>query len=447
MTAPRDQDRLRLAGEYLLFLTGGAVWYWIDDRNIADWDYESLEQRLTLDAFRYDNNSFAINFIYHPLSGSAFHAFARSNDLGLLESIGWGLLVSGGWEVVLEFKERISINDTLVTTGAGVPLGEFVYKLGLHLRDGPEWLKWALAFPVAFHDAWDGVEVDGPSRYWTRFRFAYDAGGARVDGGEAFPVHGISFDGEIASIPGYLAEGRFERFFSEGDVVSLRFRTGFGEGSGLDVSSDVTMLGLHRQSISAGAGGLHGEAVTLGTSVAWLYRAEEHEAWDDRLSVLGLPGLALDAHVLSGPVALHIAGRGYVTFSGVSSAAYGDWQEANPEQRAKSILRKEGYYYAWGAWATLSIELTLGPLALGADASWATFDSHEGLDRTQSEVTADVDARDTATDYGAYARLGPFGTRLYLQLELRSRTRESRVETATARARMLRASLALGIEL
>ena len=448
MRAPRDQDRLRLAGEYVLFLTGGAVWYFIDDRNIADWDYESLQQRLTLDAFRYDNNTFAINFIYHPLSGAAFHAFARSNDLGMLESIGWGFLVSAGWEVVLEFKERISINDTLVTTGAGIPLGEFVYKLGLHLRDGPAWMKWVLAFPVAFHDAWDGVGSDeGPSRFYTRFRIAYDVGGARADGGDAFPVHGVGFDGVIASIPGYLREGRFERFFTEGDVVSLAFRVGIGEGSGLDVLSDVTLLGLHRQDIGAGAGGLHGEAITIGTSLAWLYRAEEHERWSDRISILGLPGLALDAHVLSGATALHLGLRGWATFSGVESHAFDAWESANPAQRSKSILERERYYYAWGLWARAHLELVLGPVTLGGLVSWATFDSDEGLDRTQEELTADVAAFDDALDLRAYARLGPLAGPLYFELALTRRTRTSRVERARAEHELVRAEALLGLQL
>src|SRR5688572_18662378 len=78
---PRGEDPLRAALEDLAFLAGGLIWYWIDDRNVLDWDIKSIDERFDESAYRFDNNQFPINFIGHALSGSAFYFMPRSNGL------------------------------------------------------------------------------------------------------------------------------------------------------------------------------------------------------------------------------------------------------------------------------------------------------------------------------------------------------------------------------
>lgn len=438
-----DPDRLRTALEMVAALGGGTVWYWLDrERNVADWDYESIEQRFTLDAFRYDNNDFPINFIWHPLSGSAFHAFSRANDLGLLESVGWSLAASFAWEFLLEFKERISVNDILVTTGAGTALGEFMHRLGQHLRGSHPVLRWVFGFPVTFHDALDGGPSPAVPPMWHRFRLAYDAGAQRVDGGGATFVQGLAFDGAFVAIPGYLADGTFDRLFAEADFVSLRARAGLGEGASLDVLADTLLLGWYHQSLS----GRSGESAALGAALSFLYRNEHHGGWDDRVSLLGLPGPAFDVEALAGPTRLRLSGRLSPTFGGIHSAPYPAWADAHPDQTAKSILRKQGYYYGWGWWGRLEASLTLGALELGGSVAWASLDSHEGLDRTQSAVTADVLANDRLLEWEAYARLSvlPFGG--FVQITTSRRMRTGDVERLSSERSLSHVRGAAGID-
>ena len=79
-------------------LAGGTTWYWLDDRNIVDWDFDSWEQRFSEEAYRFDNNEFPINFIGHALNGAAFYGLSRSNRMDVLSSFLYGAVTSFVWE-------------------------------------------------------------------------------------------------------------------------------------------------------------------------------------------------------------------------------------------------------------------------------------------------------------------------------------------------------------
>jgi hypothetical protein len=113
------------------------------NRQVGDWDFPSLKQRLTFEAWRFDNNPFPINFAWHAYDGSQYHLFARSNDLGLLASMGYGIGTSLAWEFGVEFREKVSINDVIVTTGAGTAIGEAVHWLGRYLESAPS-PRWSM---------------------------------------------------------------------------------------------------------------------------------------------------------------------------------------------------------------------------------------------------------------------------------------------------------------
>lgn len=441
-------DHWQTAAEMALFIGGGAIWYWLDiERNVADWDYDSWKQRMSWDAFAYDNNSFPINFIWHPMSGAGFHLAARANGQSAAGASAYGFLTSFAWEFFLEFKERISINDLVVTTGAGIPIGEFVYKLALDVQDEGDIARWTAGLPVALHDAIDGREprhVD----FWRDVRLSYGIATSTVDGESGPVLHSLTLDGRIVSLPGYLRPGRFARFFTDADVASLRTRfTASAEGTGLDLLADVTLLGLHRQSLAAGPGGLYGDAVTLGTSLAYLYRDEEYGAWHDELSITGLPGAALDTHVFAGPLELHLRGRLHGAFAGVYAAGFDLWEHAHPDQRPKSILLKQGYYYGWGLWSRLEAELRLGALELSASVAYGAFDSHEGFDRTQDAVTADVDAQDTALDWRLLLRWDPIWRGVFVEVGASGQRRASELTTTLIERELVRADASVGISL
>ena len=451
---------LRAGIEMALMLGGGTAWYWIDrEHNVADWDFPSVKQRLTFEAVRFDNNGFGINFLAHPLNGTAFHTWSRANDLSLAESFGFGLGTSLLWEYGFEFREKVSINDVIVTTSAGVAMGEFLHRLGQYVNSAPGggWrgvARWTVGVPTAVHHRLDGVAPSKPARasggagrgvlhdLWHDLRFSYAWTQASTAGDRLGSSHTLRFDGRLVAIPGYLRPGWFLRPFSDADITALRLRASFGNGhSGRALHADTMLLGAHWQRISAAG---RGPAVTVGTSIAYDYVDESHGPWRDRVGVTHLPGLAADLHLRAGPVTFAAHTRLHGDFAGLHAAPFARWQEANPDAVAKSILRKQGYFYGWGWSGRLGASLNMPYLALGGEIFYGRYDSHEGLDRIQDELTSDVEAGATVLDRSLWLRLRPPASRYYAELAASSHRRGARVGSFRDAARLDRYLLRLG---
>lgn len=471
VTRRGEPHYLRGAAEMAIALGGGTAWYWIDrERQVADWDYPSWKQRVTLEAWRFDNNPFGINFIWHALSGSGFHVWSRANDFGLLGSAGVGFATSMAWEYFLEFREKISVNDALVTTGAGIAIGEFVHWLGRYANSAPgddsfarTAFRWTLGLPRAAHDELDhqslfrgDAAVDDlgfSADIWHRFDLDYGLALARssvVQGSDperdSATFHQVRFEGRLAAMPGYLRPGRFRRFFTDGNLPSLALeitsdRSG---GTGVDLFADTVLLGEHRQSIPApGESGI-GHAFTLGSSIAYRYRRQALGQFEDRLGILHLPGAAIDGHLVGRRWRLRVSARLHGDFAGIHALPYHRWKEANPDVVEKTILRKQGYYYGWGGSGRLAVELNLPRLSLGASLAYGYYASQEGLDRNQEEVTADVEANDAVLDYEAWLRATPFGGGGFLEMRLSQQSRRAQLGRFDASQDLRRYSLRLG---
>jgi hypothetical protein len=428
---------LRLAIEETLAVGSGGVWYWLTpEKQVADWDYPSWRQRLTFAAWRFDNNEFDTNFAWHPFSGAGYHVLARSNELSLPAATAAGLGATLAWEYLLEFREKVSVNDVLVETGAALTLGEFVHWLGRYLSSANdrhvagEAASWTLGYWYALHGTLDGRPTPSPERVdplgydadiWHRFRIAQGL----VFTGDSRPrAMRLRLEGELFAMPFHLRPGGIRRFFADANLARLRLWTTFADrGVNHDFLSDVLLLGVHLQDVDARG---HGHAATLGAALAFRYRREYLESWSDRLGVVHLPGPAADLHLLLGDARLTLTARAGADFAGVDSAAYAPWKADHPDVREKSILAKQGYYYAWGASGRLSIEFVLPQLALGGSIWAARWNSQEGLDRSQHAVTADVDAHDRATEHEAWLRVTPLPP-VYVELRTTTTERESRL--------------------
>ncbi len=320
-------------------LASGTTWYWIDrERQVADWDFPSIKDRATFKAWRYDNNTFPINFIWHAFNGVAFHVASRSNNLSLSESVGFAFLTSSVWELGLEFREKVSINDFVTTTTAGTSIGEFVHWLGRYVSSAPghSVARWTVGFPYALQNNWDdrvdalvGTPTDAlglSADIWHRFRFSYGAGAGDVavdevlGEDETLQMHELRFDGTLFAMPGFLRPGRFRKFFREGNKAELLFRfTGTGDGTGTELLTDTLLLGVHTQDIPEHG---VGRALTIGTNLSYHYRRENFGDWEDRLGIVHLPGVAADGYLVGQRWRLRLYGRFNGDFAGIHGTSY-----------------------------------------------------------------------------------------------------------------------------
>lgn len=424
----REPNRFRTALELGAILGLGAGWYWIErDRQVADWDFPSLKERFTREAYINDNNSFPINYVWHSLGGTYYHVAGRSNDLSMWESAAWGLGASLVWEYGIEFREKISLNDILFTTGAGVAVGEFIHWMSRWLQQsergvGGEIARWSVGGMHSAMDALDGRR--GPRGPHIAHRFRVSSGYARAnairDNGDASSgdsnLYHLRFQGALAALGDYLRPGDRRRTFGDGNLTSLEVELAASpEGSGKKFLADTMMFGWRHESIPEAGEDEVGVALAVGSSVGARYQDERYAAWREQLGALHLPGLAIDSSVDGGSWSLRARARAHFDYAGTHAMTYPRWEAANPNEVGKGILREQGYNYAWGVSTRVAAELSVARFALGVSMFHGRYRSQQGFDRQQEMLTVDQLASARYTDVGTWLR-GGLTDRLFVEL-------------------------------
>jgi hypothetical protein len=441
-TAPPNY--LRPALETALGLAAASVWYWVDDRNVFDWDRPSLEQRLNGEAWRFDNNTFALNFLWHPLAGGGLYVLARGNRLSVPVSFLYSLAGSTLWEYVIEFKEKVSINDMLITPIAGLPLGEFFHKLAEYLSSVPprtaaqHALVWSLGLSVHGHRSLDGIEPAPASRVdrlgyasplFSRFSFYYGFGQTARFGSAASSTHVIGARGKLVSLPGYLTPDSFGRWFHRADVTTLELELGASEhGVGGDLFSEAIVGGYHAQSLAFSGERPSGAFATTGVAVAYRYRDDPSFGFDDRQGFMHAPGLAVDLGAAGRRRHARLELRSYLSFGGMSNTTRSAAAWEAREGRTKTVLERWGYSFGYGSTSSAQASLGVGSFELRGGVGVTAYRSIQGLDRTQENVEEDVVVTELARDYTASAWLAPPAIPLKLGLGFETRKRRSGVE-------------------
>lgn len=456
--------RLIAAGEELLALGVGVTWYWLDrERNVADWDIDSIEQRFSVDSIRFDSNAFPINWLWHPLSGAAYYGLPRANGLSLAGSAGYAFVTTLVWEYGLEFREKVSINDVITTPITGIATGEFLSRLALYLNRAPggstrrqRAFGWLLGATQAMHDlgyrdAQSSADVPRDSLgYDARIahRFLASIGVAYMTPRELDLTSGATLDleGELFAMPGYLTADRIRRGFADANRSSMSLRTVIGgDVFGIELRADAILFGFHEQHMRGGEGERRGHAITVGSHLAYLYRRDELPGFTDALGATGLPGLALEVDVVRPRLRFHLGGRLEGQFAGVHASAHESWAAANPGLRTKTVLRRYDYFYGWGLGARIAATLEIPHLALEAGVFHGRYRSQEGLDRNQEAVTADVAAHDRALDLELRLRVRPSLRRgLFLEAAALRRLRHEVLGGFESSQRLDRFALSLG---
>ncbi len=452
----------RAALESALGLGIGTAWYFLDEEtNRVDWDNPELRERINGDAYRFDNNSFTINAIAHPMTGAGFYVLARTNNLGpgwsYANSFGFSLL----WEIGIEFKEKFSINDQLVTPLAGMSVGEFAYKMGRYLNSVSEpsglqhALRWGLALGESGHRAWDGVVTEAPGAVdtrgyttdlWHRFDAGYSVAFSDHESGIA-PVHAYAFSGEFVGMPGYHGVGRAERWFYQLEFsrLDLQVMTS-AEGSGLALDSEVIVAGhYHHDHVPRRTARLDGFSSVVGLNVAYGYRASSARGFDERYAPLSFPGLSTKLWLAEGDLRVEARARANFDFTTMSALSYPIWADENGELRGKTVLRKQGYFYGFGPSTAGKLSVSYRNLELHGSLLAASVHSTEGIDRSQEELEVDERAHSTIVEWDVGARVRVPFTPLAFNMGYQSLRWNSWVEGFTSKANVEQVELGLSL--
>ncbi len=445
--------------------------YWSDpSSNFVDWQFPDLGSKLTSrEAFRFDDNLLRTNYVYHPFAGTIHYVTTRANGFGVLPSFAAAAGSSAIYELLLEWKELVSLNDLVVTPFGGTAMGEFFYQLGNYINSEPvdaeshsgvgevlhEGVEATLGLPRDLHDAIDSprpppsVPKDNlglSSAYFHRFRALAALESIDTPSGPAGPLLGWDLDFALAAMPGFLRVGKFKRSFSNGNFTSFQGRLLFARGAhDSELLFDSHLFGRYEQDVRAAADGKSGYAneVALAVGLDYFTTAARHRG--DAYGIVHLLKPTERLWLELGPAQLHFATEAAIDFAAVHSIAYETYAQVYGEEGTKSSLQRHGYAHAWGFSGGALATLAYGGLELGARARFGHYESLEGADRTQEEVTQEMHGTEDILRVSSYLRAEPTRSPFAGKLELAVDSRRSSLREIIGKRRDVRFLTAFGL--
>jgi Domain of unknown function (DUF3943) len=415
-------------------LAVGTTYYWIvSDPNKVDWDYVDIGDRATHVDVKFDNNMFRTNFLLHPLAGTMTYWLSRVNGLDIYWAIANSALSSATFEFVLEWLEKPSINDLVVTPVGGIAGGEFFFHLGDYLnsafgRDNAfqRALAFSLGLPEAIHHPLDGVESAPPatpdalgysSAYWHRFGLGFGAASVTNDSGARAEVYDLVFDVDLVAMPGFLRPGTFGVAFHQGNFTEGHLRTSVNGGllKDADLRIAANLVGHYAQDWQGAEGTLRGSASMLAASVEMRYVDRWLLGRRDQFSIFHFLGPSAKAWLSpGGGLMAKTEGRLHLDLAGIRSPAYEKLAREEGSVGTKSVLQLQNYYQGLGASGRLSGSLGFAGVEMGGYVAYGTYRSIDGLDRYYSP--RDATNTDQILELGVGAKFEPPSEPLMLRI-------------------------------
>jgi len=407
--APRPFDHQRAGWQIGAAMAGGVIWYQTQiELNKLDFDFgrtfsDQWRRLATTDGYRFDDNNLTLN-VGHAFMGSAYHQFARSNGGGLGEALLFDFLTSTTWELLVEHREVLSLNDTVTTSLGGVALGESLFQMGeFFARSRPTFRNRALMglLSPARAVAWLTGQAPRPaSAGFDRAGLAADAshdfslevGGEQdlePDATTSTPWRAKArLDLELVNVAEYDRPGEARRRARGGEFTRIEavYSGDREQRRQAFVASRASLWGHYRQRTEEGDRGLLGHATFVGSSTAFELDSTDLGERHDFLAAFHLLGPAVDSTLYRDAWRLRLAADLAPNFAMVRPFAL--HPRTGAEAGMKSTLVAHGYYYALGVSGAARLEATVRQLEAGVILGLSHFDSIEGLDRHQYAYTS-----------------------------------------------------------
>jgi hypothetical protein len=457
---------LRTGAELLTVLGLGAAWYWrapaytdFDIRfNWTDWQAKLFSTRDIV----LDTNLFNTNAVAHPVGGAIYYQVARGNGLSAAASFLTSVIGSTIWEYFVEFNEKPSTNDMILTPVGGAVIGEATYRLGrLFANSSPNLgnCVGALLFaPIAAVNdaavcrsaARPPYDAYGLTR-WTPHLLELQLGQTytQFDTGPVAGLFALDTGADIVSHRRYGRPGSATTTVQPGDWTALHLGTLIDARGlqGLSFAADTSWWGRYRRRFdesgpSLGAPDGRGLLLAVRSTFDYDYRNLPTEI--DRVVNAGLLGPIVELTHRRGKLAVRATLAAEYGFAIVTSLAYPAAAPALASATIKSELRQQGYYYAQSVTGRASLRASLAGWELLLRCRLAGFWSINGNDRYQGKLTDDFSLSDQRSDLHAAGTVPLFGGPLALSITADQIDRQSELPGYEYRSRERRAGASLG---
>ena len=438
---PQQKHYLRAALELETILIVGNVDYLLnttarggtlrpgDQRWDLRYDWPTFRDKLTGEDWKLDTNRFDTNYISHPFAGTLYYTAARSNRLSAFESFGYTVVGALGWEMFGELREEVSINDVVVTSSAGLAIGEamtqlsaFFFRSRKNFRN--DFLGTVFSPLKALNDSADGaapvrsehLDARGfTADEWHAFA-AFGGTGLTRQSNRTFFDQRFGLELGVKNLPGYDGPERRTETFDDGNAARFGFATTFSEGRLADSTFHASAMpaGIYwRSGERDELGRVRGDGAIVGWATSFEYAVHDYDRQShrprDTMAILSPLGVAAEYSHQGGSLDLHSRAGIAGTFAGVRALAFDDYRAAHrgDETNLQTVLRQNHYYHALGVALFVSLELGYELLDAGGRVALDTFRGIEGFDEQQVTIAREV----PLSDYRIDAR-GWFGARI-----------------------------------
>ncbi|MGM0558876.1 MAG: DUF3943 domain-containing protein [Myxococcota bacterium] len=409
-----------------ILIGSGTLWYVLNTSvNSQDFDLqagpETIWKKITdLDQVRFDNNTFLFNNGWHALTSLGYYHFPRANNFGVWSSLGIAFAYSTAWEYAFEIREKVSINDQIVTTVAGLALGEVTYQLGEYFNSpqsrgntAGRILTGLFGSPRLLH-RWMDDELEDPlaesyepygGDIWHRFSAwgAYDFRAGPAERGETTTRNNgsLGVSTRMVVLPGYLRPGDYSTWFFDGRMTNMDFEIGFGPRGfeHIEIFAEAGVLGYHTQDIDYDGEHRDGSAVSFTLNNAYRVVHQNHDFWEDQRGIVHLLGPGVRLVEFQDGLKMEADLNAYVDFAAIRSQAYLPWRATYGDEGIRTELSNHSYYFAWGGSLIPRLRLEYGEFSLEGSMIVSAYDSIDGLDRFEEEITRVLVLNDTVVEH------------------------------------------------
>jgi hypothetical protein len=426
-------------------LGAGAVLYY-KTPGLQDFDQgfaEAWRQRFSrIDRHRFDDNAFGMNHINHSVAGRGYYGIARAGNLSAREAVLFTALGSSIWEYLIEIREVVSLNDQIVTIGAGSVFGEALYQHQSYLLERQDLgsrhaaAAWILGFPFALPKLLAGSDAgtcvpraDGRmmTREFTASHSSMYAGPREGAGGVQ-----LRLASSVRKIPSVASPGRRSEVITGIPLSHLSVEISPGERRTEIFSAVSPRLWSLSEMRQNDDGSLRGFRLLLGPS--WSFRMSTRtDALEDRAATTALLGMVKELELSQGSFTAAWTSDASFDFSSIHAHALPAYREEGSLDGAKAVL-KHGYYYGYGVSVQSRTEFGTQHFGIEAEGLALGVRSIQGLDRWQEDVVDDFALSDTRVRWqaGGVWKITP---RMDLALTRRGRSWAGRAKEAEASSR------------
>lgn len=371
-----------------------AAWYyrtWSAASFELRWDLPSWRAKLSLDAVRFDTDTWAYNAFKHPAASIVHYQIGRTNRFGLLGSAALAAAAAVFWEYVIEYREYPSINDLIINTTTGVEIGEPLWQIGQLWRGGVvtagDRLKTALFSPLdMIHDSVRGHGPRWRPRAWRSI--ALEAGGLhrRLEHDRSRTEAVLVGDIDLVADRRHVSPGARAGAIAAGSWSRIRGRLRFGDAGaghelvGTQLASRTVIAGNYAQD-DRGTGRL------LALATAFTYHRDRlADSWD-HVAIAHVVGPQVQISHRAPDRAVRWDLAAYGDFALIDAHVFGGSPPFPPPPPYLSALQAQGYYYGYGASATTRLRLEIGAWSLDAELDGHRIWQINGGDRVEVDTS------------------------------------------------------------